>query len=88
MLVLALAVSLSLQAPAADKNYGHSQHGVAFDEGPRQRPVAIVGIGRSHFKITTKVPEVTPYLAAISASLNVSRAAAHIFLQIRHSFKV
>jgi len=37
---------------------GHSAHGPAFDEGPRQKPWRMEGIGRSHFPITTSVPEV------------------------------
>jgi len=43
-------------APPPD--WGHSAHGVAFDEGPRQRPWRMTGIGSSHFEITTSVPEV------------------------------
>jgi len=37
---------------------GHSAHGKAFDEGPRERPVRMDGIGAAHFAITTKNPEV------------------------------
>ncbi len=37
---------------------GHSLHGPAFDAGPRQKPWKIEGIGRVHFPITTKNPEV------------------------------
>jgi peroxiredoxin len=37
---------------------GHSAHGEAFDEGPRQKPWRMEGIGESHFPITTSVPEV------------------------------
>ncbi len=37
---------------------GHSEHGEAFDEGPRQRPWRMEGIGKTHFQITTSVPEV------------------------------
>ncbi len=37
---------------------GHSAHGTAFDEGPRQKPWKMEGIGRTHFPITTSVPEV------------------------------
>ncbi len=37
---------------------GHSEHGEAFDEGPRQRPWKMEGIGKTHFPITTSVPEV------------------------------
>ncbi len=37
---------------------GHSEHGEAFDEGPRQRPWKMEGIGKTHFPITTSLPEV------------------------------
>src|SRR5260370_38092976 len=37
---------------------GHSQHGEAFDSGPREKPWPIAGIGVAHFPITTKNPEV------------------------------
>jgi peroxiredoxin/tetratricopeptide (TPR) repeat protein len=36
---------------------GHSRFGTAFDEGPRQKPVKMTGIGSSHFPITTSNPE-------------------------------
>jgi peroxiredoxin/tetratricopeptide (TPR) repeat protein len=37
---------------------GHSRFGEAFDEGPRERPVKMTGIGITHFPITTANPEV------------------------------
>jgi hypothetical protein len=37
---------------------GHSQFGEAYDEGPREKPAKIAGIGSTHFPITTKNPEV------------------------------
>jgi peroxiredoxin/tetratricopeptide (TPR) repeat protein len=37
---------------------GHSAHGKAFDEGPRERPARMDGIGTAHFPISTKHPEV------------------------------
>ena len=43
---------------SADDEPGHSQHGAAFDSGLRQRPWHMDGIGKTHFPITTKVPEV------------------------------
>lgn len=42
----------------ADPKPGHSMRGHAFDEGPRQRPWKMEGIGKVHFPITTSVPEV------------------------------
>ena len=38
--------------------FGHSHRGEAFDDGPRQKPWVIEGIGKSHFAITTANPEV------------------------------
>ncbi len=38
--------------------WGHSSHGAAYDEGPRQRPWKMEGIGETHFAITSEVPEV------------------------------
>jgi peroxiredoxin len=37
---------------------GHSQHGDAFDTGPREKPEFLTGIGESRMPITTKNPEV------------------------------
>ncbi len=56
-----LGVSLALVCLAgavADDRPGHSAHGSAFDSGLRQRPWKMEGIGRSHFAITAKNPEV------------------------------
>ena len=44
--------------PADRHKAGHSKLGEAFDEGPRERPAKMEGIGRSHFPITTSNPEV------------------------------
>ena len=64
--LLAGVVILSLNAqqntsdlnPADKYKLGHSLHGEAFDVGPRSRPVELDGIGKVHFPITTKNPEV------------------------------
>ena len=37
---------------------GHSEHGAAFDTGPREKPRLMTGIGVAHFPITTSNPEV------------------------------
>lgn len=42
-------------APAAAQP-GHSQHGEAFDEGPRQKAYLMEGTGGVHFPVTTKMP--------------------------------
>jgi peroxiredoxin/tetratricopeptide (TPR) repeat protein len=63
--LLAFAVVLVWVLPAAAQTdpgnrykMGHSVHGAAFDEGPRDKPVRMDGIGTTHFPITTKNPEV------------------------------
>ena len=44
--------------PAERHKAGHSKLGEAFDEGPRERPSRMDGIGQTHFPITTSKPEV------------------------------
>ena len=67
---LALALVPALSAPPGaqqraaayagrdDRTPGHSARGHAFDQGPRQKPWKMEGIGSAHFPITTSVPEV------------------------------
>ncbi len=65
--VICLSVASLLAAPLAAfqaayssilAKLGHSQHGEAFDTGPREKPWPIAGIGVAHFPITTNNPEV------------------------------
>jgi peroxiredoxin len=49
---------------------GHSQHGEAFDTGPREKPWVIPGIGVAHFPITTKTPEVQKWFDQGNALLH------------------
>src|SRR5581483_3510864 len=44
--------------PTIFERLGHSQHGEAFDTGPREKPWPMTGIGEAHFQITTRNPEV------------------------------
>jgi peroxiredoxin/cytochrome c-type biogenesis protein CcmH/NrfG len=56
-----LAVPLAAfqsDTPTVFARLGHSQHGDAFDTGPREKPWPMTGIGVAHFPITTKNPEV------------------------------
>jgi peroxiredoxin len=69
-LVPGLLASLLVGLPLAAQNQtsgeraqerhreGHSRLGEAFDEGPRERPSKMAGIGRSTFTITTSHPDV------------------------------
>ncbi len=43
-------------AAAAAPSPGHSLHGEAFNEGPRQKAYLMGGTGNAHLAITTKVP--------------------------------
>jgi len=52
------ALSFAQSVAVADDTMGHSKHGSAFDTGLRQKPWRMEGIGKAHFPITTKVPEV------------------------------
>ncbi|MBL8231682.1 MAG: redoxin domain-containing protein [Bryobacterales bacterium] len=69
MLVLFfLTASLAVQGQASSSNakldqykLGHSHFGEPFDVGPRQRPWEMEGIGKVHFAITTRNPEVQKY---------------------------
>jgi peroxiredoxin len=45
-------------SPAAKIKQGHSRHGEEFDQGPRERPWEMPAIGKAHFPITHKNPEV------------------------------
>ena len=45
-------------SPAGRIKQGHSRHGEQFDLGPRERPWEMPGIGKTHFPITHKNPDV------------------------------
>jgi len=48
-------------APLGPPLPGHSMHGEAFDEGPRQTAKLLPGMGSVHFAITTTKPEAQKY---------------------------
>lgn len=54
MRFLLLALAAALPAAAADPLPGHSIHGEAFDDGPRQAAVLMGGCGKVNFPVTTK----------------------------------
>jgi hypothetical protein len=58
LLAASLGVHVAAQADSGAPEPGHSARGHAFDEGPRERPVKLDGIGEVHFPIPTRVPEV------------------------------
>jgi peroxiredoxin len=53
----ALCLGFTSLLHAADPLPGHSIHGEAFNEGPRQAATLIPGCGKVSFSITTKKPE-------------------------------
>ena len=58
-LPLAILHAAEAELSPADKiKQGHSRHGEQFDQGPRARPWEMPGIGKTHFPITHKNPEV------------------------------
>lgn len=61
LIVLTVFLALLLTAQFTEEeqiNIGHSSHGSAFDEGPRQKPWLMEGIGKTHLPITSSHPEV------------------------------
>jgi len=50
----------SAQAPEPEQEtlWGHSAHGASYDQGPRQKPWRMEGIGSTPFPITSTNPEV------------------------------
>lgn len=59
MLSFVLASLISQQPTVAQKvGFGHSSHGIAYDQGLRSKPWKIEGIGNVHMPITAKTPEV------------------------------
>ncbi|HEX7898709.1 MAG TPA: redoxin domain-containing protein [Planctomycetota bacterium] len=64
--MIPLALALLLQEPQA----GHSLHGEAFNEGPRQRAYRIQGMGDVVFPATTKNAEAAAFVAQGVAQLH------------------
>lgn len=59
-LIVSLFLAVAL-ARAADPLPGHSSHGEAFNDGPRQAAVLIPGCGKVDFPVTAKTPEVQTF---------------------------
>ncbi|MBL9117983.1 MAG: redoxin domain-containing protein [Verrucomicrobiaceae bacterium] len=57
VLVSVFVVMTWVVSRADDVEAGHSKHGEAFNEGPRQAAVLMKGTGNVHFEITTKSKE-------------------------------
>lgn len=52
----------SAQDPLAEVLEGHSYHGEAFNEGPRQSAYLMGGTGKVHFPVTTTHPDVQQFI--------------------------
>ena len=62
--------SLAQDAARPPSSFGHSAHGAAYDEGPRQRPWQIEGIGHAPFPITSAHPEVQQWFDQANALMH------------------
>ncbi|MCH8924071.1 MAG: alkyl hydroperoxide reductase, partial [Planctomycetes bacterium] len=68
MLVVLIGLSLAAPAVAEEKTKdaslpaGHSQHGEAFNEGPRQKAYLMGGTGKVSFPVTSKNPLVRKFV--------------------------
>ena len=66
-LLIALACTAVLRAddvpigPDGKPLFGHSVHGEAFDEGPRQAAILLPSMGNVHFAVTTKSEEAAKF---------------------------
>lgn len=71
MRVLALLlIAVPLWARDDERPAGHSIHGEAFNEGPRQRAYLIPGMGSVTFPVRTKVPEAQQFFTQGVAQLH------------------
>jgi peroxiredoxin/tetratricopeptide (TPR) repeat protein len=68
--LILLVVLGAVRIAAAGDSMGHSQQGSAFDTGLRQKPWRMEGIGKAHFPISTKVPEVQEWFDQGNALLH------------------
>lgn len=69
--VIGMCCSPLPAAPAAEEvRAGHSLHGEAFDEGPRQAAVKLAGMGQVRFPVTTSKPEAQAFFEQGVAQLH------------------
>ncbi len=80
-----LIVALLLAAPLLaddEKQAGHSIHGEAFNEGPRQRAYLIPGMGDVTFPVTTKIPEAQQFF-----NQGVAQLHSFYYFEAERSFR-
>ena len=51
---------------------GHSEHGLAFNEGPRQKAYIMKGMPDVHFTVSTKVPDCQKFSTKVLVNFMVS----------------
>lgn len=61
---------------------GHSLHGEAFDEGPRQRAILLSGMGKVHFPVTTHSAQAQAFVEQGVAQLHT-----FYYLEAERSFR-
>ena len=74
-------------APASEANpavpaAGHSVHGEAFNDGPRHAAYLMPGMGKIHFPVTTKKPEVQAFI-----DQGVAQIHSFYYLEAERSFR-
>ena len=67
---------------AAEVLAGHSYHGEAFNEGPRQQAYLMPGLGQSRFPITTDSPEAQQFF-----NQGVDQLHGFWYLEAERSFR-
>ncbi|MFT4558287.1 MAG: hypothetical protein ACI92S_003664, partial [Planctomycetaceae bacterium] len=75
------------EIPNADESQpgvlaGHSSHGEAFNEGPRQKAYLMEGTGKVEFDVTTKSPE-----AANFVRQGMGQLYGYWYLEAERSFR-
>jgi peroxiredoxin/tetratricopeptide (TPR) repeat protein len=74
----ATASETNPSVPAA----GHSLHGEAFDDGPRQAARLMQGMGKVNFRVTTKSPEAQAFM-----SQGVAQLHTFFYFEAERSFR-
>ena len=67
---------------AADIPAGHSQHGEAFNQGPRQAAYLMPGTGTIHFPVTSADPQVQKFIEQ-----GIGQLHGYWFLEAERSFR-
>ncbi len=82
VLLAALATPLSRADGPAAPGLGHSVHGEAFDEGPRQQAWRMEGMGKIDFAVTTSSPD-----AQFFVNQGVAQLHTFYYFEAERSFR-